>query len=153
MTQQLKILAQHNRMFFSDEVLLYIAAVDPKQPDMIGMAEPLVFKWTSRGSQLPSQATIGGMRMEDATQLMDSLWDIGIRPSRMPKDGGFDFKTLQSLHLREVDHLRSHIRDLRAISRHALGMEQTDPPPMMETVEVATLTSVARDTPLTMRYE
>lgn len=110
---ELHMIARKDVGFWGDSLSIFIYTKDVMQPSKIGIAQPLIFDWCDEGGIVPSQASIGGVRVESATRLMDSLWDAGIRPSRM---GTVDRQS-------EINAMQKHIEDLRKLLWNRMGVE------------------------------
>lgn len=108
----LHLLARKDVGFWGDSLSLYIYTKEASLPGQIGVASPLVFTWYSEGSIIPQEASVGGMKTEAATRLMDSLWEAGVRPSHaMTNDQA------------EIKAMKAHIEDLRKLLWNRVGME------------------------------
>lgn len=114
MGHHLEIQVKKEIGFWGEGLSLMIYTRDPSNPDSIGIVEPLTIRQMQRGEATPQEYTIGNMKSEAATRLMDSLWEAGIRPS-MPMPG----------HDMEIKLLKAHIEDLRKLLWNRIGMEAT----------------------------
>jgi hypothetical protein len=112
---ELHMLVRKDVGFWGDSLSLFMYTKDIMQPSKIGIAQPLVFDWQDEGGIVPSQASVGGMKIETAVRLMDSLWEAGVRPSRQ------DITSQDA----EIRAMRAHIEDLRKLLWNRIGMEAT----------------------------
>lgn len=101
-----KVIAQRDpHRFMVDDVLIFVTRVeDSPNGRKVSYPAPLTLVEAKEGEY--RQPTLM-LRADEAQRLMDSLWDIGVRPAANSSAG-------------QLEQAEKHLSDLRIIAFHAL---------------------------------
>lgn len=90
---------------------IHCARFDPAKPDVVGEMQPITFK--ERDRALSPQCS-GGLELQpsEAQNLMDELWNAGLRPSG------------EATGIGQLSATEKHLEDMRALVFHSAEAEK-----------------------------